>query len=131
MSCTTLNVAKGADLHTEITLKDQNGNLINATLFSKLVVWVSHINGTFISKYSMNTGTGYLVLDMTNAATGKIAFDLLSVHTNASPDGILNYEVHGKLPDVTLPDDSVLDLISTGNYLCTIQKSKTGTTTLP
>jgi fumarylacetoacetate (FAA) hydrolase family protein len=126
-----INIAKGADFTANITLKDQDGILINATLFDKLIVYVTHVNGTVIAKFSKNPSVGYLDIDMTAAATGLIKVKMLSTHTNASPEGKLVYEVHGKINDVTITDDSVLDLLSTNNYLCNIIKSNTGTISMP
>lgn len=133
MSCdNTIEIAKGADLAVKITLNDETGAPIDATLLSKLIVSVNHSNGTQIAKFSMNVpATGYEPIDMTNAAVGEILIKLLSVHTNAATPGKLVYEVHGQYTAGSISDDGVLDIIRTNVYLCTIIKSVTGTVTLP
>ncbi len=133
MSCDNIiEIAKGADLAVKITLNDENGDPIDATLLSKLIVSVNHSNGTQIAKFSMNVpATGYEPIDMANAAVGEILIKLLSVHTNAAPEGKLVYEVHGQYTAGSISDDGVLDIIRTNVYLCTIIKSVTGTVTLP
>lgn len=132
MSCEQIEeVAKGADLSVKITLKDETGNTIDATLLSKLIVKVTHVNGTEIVKFSKNAATGWQTIDMTNAAAGEILIKLLSSHTLAAPEGRLNYEVHGQYTEGSISDDGVLDIKRPGNYLCTIIKSTTVGETLP
>lgn len=126
-----LNVAKGADLLLKIILKDQAGSLINPTTLSKLVVFVNHVNGSLIAKYSKNTAVGFLPIDAPNPLLGEIQIKLLTAHTNAATEGKLVYEVHGVYTDATISDDGVLDLVSTNNYLCTIIKSVTSGIALP
>ena len=133
MSCENIiNVPKGADhLHT-IKLYDQDGNLITSGgSFTKIVVIVRHVNGTLIAKFSKNSAVGYEPMDLTNIAAGEIKIKLLTAHTVGKPEGKLFYEIHAVLPDGSITDDSVLDLISRGNYLCNIIDSETGGTTLP
>lgn len=132
MSCNnTEEVAKGADLSVKITLNDETGTPIDATLLSKLIVKVTHSNGTEVVKFSKNTGTGFELIDMTNAAAGEILIKLLSAHTLAAPLGRLNYEVHGQYTEGSISDDGVLDIKRPGNYLCTIIESTTVGITLP
>jgi hypothetical protein len=133
MSCeNTIEIAKGADLSVKITLNDETGAPIDATLLSKLIVSVKHTNGTQIAKFSMNVpATGYEPIDMSNASAGEVLIKLLSTHTNAAPEGKLVYEVHGQYTAGSISDDGVLDIIRTNIYLCTIIKSATGTLTLP
>lgn len=133
MNCeNTIEIAKGADLAVKITLNDETGAPIDASLLSKLIVSVNHANGSNIANFSMNVpAPSYEPIDMTNAATGEILIKLLSSHTNASPEGKLYYEVHGQYTAGSISDDGVLDIIRTNVYLCTIIKSVTGATTLP
>lgn len=133
MNCENIiEIAKGADLSVKITLNDESGSPIDATLLNKLIVCVNHYNSTQIAKFSMNVpATGYEPIDMINAATGEILIKLLSTHTNAAPEGKLFYEVHGQYTSSSISDDGVLDIIRTNVYLCTIIKSVTGTLTLP
>jgi hypothetical protein len=131
MDCTTDTIVRGQDCELTINLKDKTGAIIDASLFSKMVIIIKHANGTIIAKFSKNTASGYSPIDMTAGATGKVIVKLLSSHTMASPEGKLLYEVHGVVSDATLLDDSVLDLISTNNYLCNIINSITGGTVLP
>lgn len=131
MSCEIENIVKGQDCDLTINLKTKTGAVINATLFTKLVIIVRHANGTIIAKYSKNTAATYYTIDMTAALTGVLVIKLLTIHTMASPEGKLYYEAHGQIPDGSSVDDSVLDLISTNNYLCNIINSITGGTTLP
>lgn len=131
MSCNTLTLPKGADHTLIITMYDENGNIINGSTFTKIVVFVKHINGTLIAKFSKNSATGYEIMDVTNIAIGEIKVKLLSSHTLNKPSGKLLYEVHALYPDGSLTDDGVLDLISPENYLCNIIDSITGGLTLP
>lgn len=131
MSCEIENVIKGQDCDLTINLKDKSGAVINATLFTKLVIVVHHANGTIIAKYSKNPALGYGSIDMTGGLTGVLGIRLLTIHTMASAEGKLFYEAHGEIPDALSIDDSVLDLLSLNNYLCNIINSITGGTVLP
>lgn len=133
MSCeNTIEIAKGADLAVKITLNDETGAPIDATLLSKLIIVVSHVNGTLVAKFSMNMpAIGYELIDMSNASAGEVLIKLLSTHTNVAPEGKLVYEAHGQYTAGSISDDGVLDIIRTNVYLCTIVKSVTGTVTLP
>lgn len=132
MSCETVNVIKGQDCTFKIKTANQNGALFDPSVFDKLIIVVYHANGTQIAKFSKNVpATGYLPIDMSNAALFEVSVMILSTHTNAASEGKLLYEIHGQYAEAAATDDSVLDLISTNNYLCTIIKSVTGTTTLP
>jgi hypothetical protein len=131
MNCEIENIVKGQDCDLTLNLKDKTGAVINATLFTKLVIIVRHANGTIIAKYSMNPALTYYTIDMSGALTGVLVIKLLTMHTMASAEGKLYYEVHGQIPDALSVDDSVLDLISTNNYLCNIINSITGGAILP
>ena len=131
MSCEIENIVKGQDCDLTINLKTKTGAVIDATLFTKLVITVRHANGSIIAKFSLNTAVGYYDIDMTGALTGVLGIRLLTAHTMASPEGKLYYEAHGQIPDGSAIDDSVLDLLSTNNYLCNIINSITGGTILP
>jgi hypothetical protein len=125
-----INVYKGQDCNVQISLFDQAGNLIDGSPF-KIGVFVKHSNGTLIAKFSKNTGTGYNVMDTSNEAAGVVTIKLLSVHTNAAPEGKLFYETKLQVADSSSTDDSVLDLISSPTYCCTIVKSESGSISLP
>lgn len=128
MNCETENIVKGQDATLSLELYDQTGNIINPTLFNKLVITVRHANGTVICKFSKNAAAGYESMSL---FVGLVIIRLLTKHTMAATVGKLYYEVHGQINDVAILDDSVLDLISVNNYLCTIINSITGGTTLP
>jgi hypothetical protein len=129
-NCEEKIVLKGQDCNVQIELRDQAGNLIDGTPW-KIGVFVKHSNGTFIAKFSKNTGTGYNVMDVSNEASGVIVIKLLSTHTNAAPEGKLVYEVKLQIADGASTDDGILDIISTETYCCTIKKSESGTVSLP
>ncbi len=132
MSCEKSAIQRGQDCNCNVTVKDNDGNLIDMTIFDKAAVWVRHANNTVIAKFTNNIPfTGYKELDMSNAATGVLSFKLLSTHTMAAPAGKLFYEVHLQTPDAGSTDDAVLDLISKQEYLCNTEDSLTGGMTLP
>lgn len=132
MSCNVINVIKGQDFTFKIKTANQDGVLFDPSIFDKLVIVVYHANGTVIAKFSKNVpAAGYEPINMANAAANEVSVMLLSAHTNAAAEGKLLYEIHGQYAEALATDDSVLDLISTDNYLCNIIKSQTGTTTLP
>lgn len=132
MSCENLILPKGADHTRTIWLYDQYGNLITTGgAFTKMVITVKHANGTVLAKFSKNAATGYQLIDMTDISLGKVYIKLLSSHTTGKPSGKVFYDVHAQMPDGSITDDGVLDLINADLYLCTLIDSATGGTVLP
>jgi hypothetical protein len=130
MNCEEVIILKGQDCNLNIELRDQAGNLIDATPF-KIVTVIKTGSGFEIAKFSKNSASGYYPMDCSNEALGVISVKLLSEHTMLATEGKLYQETHLQITDASRTDDGVLDLISPSTYCCTIRKSNTGGLTLP
>lgn len=122
-------ILQGADQDVEITVRDADNAVYDMSGATKLAVVLMYEDYTILAKYSKNASAGWKTLDVTNAATGKLAFKIESSETLDALEGKIFAEVKARFPDVDY-EDGYNDLLGQF-YIGEIVKSVTNPLTIP
>lgn len=123
-------ILQGADQEIELEIRDADNALYDLSGATKLAVILMYADYTVFQKYSKNSSAGWSVLDVTNAATGKLVFKIESADTLNALEGKLYVEIKARFPDVDYAD-GYYDLLGAGIYIGEIVKSVTNALTIP
>lgn len=123
-------ILQGADIDVELEVRDADNALYDLSGATKLAVVLMYEDYTILEKYSKNASAGWKVLDVTNAATGKLAFKIESAETLDAVEGKIFAEIKARFPDVDYAD-GYYDMLGQGIYIGEIVKSVTNSLTIP
>lgn len=123
-------ILQGADIDVELEVRDADNALYDLSGATKLAVVLMYEDYTILAKYSKNASSGWKELDVTDAATGKLAFKIESAETLDAVEGKIFAEIKARFPDVDYAD-SYYDMLGQGIYIGEIVKSVTNSLTIP
>ena len=123
-------IYQGADQDITLQVKDATGANYDLSAAVKMAVFIYYLGGSIFAKYSMNAGSGYKDLDITDADDGKLYLKIESGETKTASAGKLYAEIRAQFSNVDY-DDGAFDLIGGRIYIGEIIESVSGNITLP
>lgn len=131
MSCIEKNIIyQGQDQEVTIQAIGDDGNPIDMSTADNIGVIVAYKDGTVLTKFSMNAGSGWKDLDVSEADEGKVTFKVETDVTTDAREGDIYAEIKYKIPNVDY-EDGLFDGHIPLTYIGTIQKSLFNDVTVP